>query len=304
MKTNIDTGLLRTFVTVAELGNFTKAAQSLGVSQPTVSGHIRRLQSQLNGKLLKCGARGVTLTPQGEQLVKNARQLLCINDQIVDAADCRERTIRVGAPGDFVATTFSLNFGRFRDAWPSVCFEVRIGSYEPMLRDLQQGDLDLLIGLSVDEPTDARHHWPETMAWVRSKNTTINLDQPIPLMCYNKDVINRKVATTALSKAGLKWKDVLICPSFVGLAGAVAAGVGVMTLVRRRVSTFGLQTWDDGPLPKLCDIHFGIYIRQGGERGLLEQLADSLADALRPDSAATADFAPAHKLVEAVNSAA
>jgi hypothetical protein len=57
-------------------------------------------------------------------------------------------------------------------------------------------------------------------------------------------------------------------------------------------------------LPKLNDIYFGIYVREGGDRELLEQLADSLADVLRPDSKAPIDFVPTHKLIGSVNSAA
>jgi len=302
--TNIPTDLLRTLIAVVDLRSFTKAATALGVSQPAVSAQIKRLRTLLNCELLICGPQGISVAPDGERVVAHARRMLSINDQIVGAADRRERIVRVGAPGDFVATTFSLNFAHFREQWPGACFQVRIGSSEPMLRDLQQGELDLVIGLSVSEPNEARHHWPEPMAWAHSKKTKIDPGRPIPLMSHSKDVINRKVATMALSQAGLEWEDVLICPSFVGLAGAVAAGLGVTTLVRRRISAFGLQSWDGGPLPKLPDIHFAIYVREDGERELLDQLADSLAEALRPDSAAPADFAPAYKLVEAINSAA
>ncbi len=301
--TNIPTELLRALIAVVDQRSFTKAAAALGITQPAVSAQIKRLRVLLDDDLLNSGADGIWLTPHGEKVVAYARRLLAINDQIVGSADRRERTIRIGAPGDFVATTISLNFARFREQWPAVSFELQIGSSEPMLRDLHQGDLDLVIGLSVSEPSDARHHWLEPMAWARAKGTKIDPQRPVPLMCYSKDVINREVAVMALKGAGLEWDDVLVCPSFVGLAGAVAAGLGVTTLVRRRVSAFGLQVWDDGPLPKLPDIHFGIYIREGGDRQLLDQLADSFADALRPDSAATADYAPAHKLVEAVNSA-
>ena len=300
--TNISTDLLRAFVTVIDLGSYTKAAAALGISQPAVSGKIKRLQTLLGNKLLNCSPQGIRLTLQGEKVAAHARNMLSINDQIVGSAE--RRVIKVGTPGDFVATSFSLNLANFREQWPDVRFEVGIGSYTSTLQDPWQGDLDLVIGLSINEPSDAHHHWPEAMAWARDKNTNLDLTRPIPLLCFSKDVVNRQVALMALRNAGLEWDDVLICPSFVGIAAGVAAGLGVTPMVRRRIAAFGLQCWDDGPLPPIADIHFGIYVREGPDQALLEQFSDSIAAALRPDGTAPADFARAHKLVETINGGA
>jgi DNA-binding transcriptional LysR family regulator len=55
---------LRIFLEVAKSKSFNKAAEELGVSQPTVGRAVRRLETALNIKLLGAGARGVVLTPQ------------------------------------------------------------------------------------------------------------------------------------------------------------------------------------------------------------------------------------------------
>ena len=62
LMTNIPTELLRTLVAVVELRSFTKAARSLGVTQPAVSAQIKRLQGLLGTELLDKSAPGVTLT--------------------------------------------------------------------------------------------------------------------------------------------------------------------------------------------------------------------------------------------------
>jgi len=74
---------LKVFCDLAETESFTKAAQSLGVTQPAVSAQIKRLQYLLGYEVLDKSAPGVSLTPRGEIVVNNARRLLSINDEIL-----------------------------------------------------------------------------------------------------------------------------------------------------------------------------------------------------------------------------
>src|SRR5437763_3100576 len=99
---NIPTDLLRTLVTVVEMRSFTKAARSLGVTQPAVSAQIKRLQSLLGYRLLDKGRPGVSLTPRGEIVVGHARRLLLINDHILQAiGGGLDRTLHIGIPADY-----------------------------------------------------------------------------------------------------------------------------------------------------------------------------------------------------------
>ncbi len=102
---NIPTELLRTLVAVVDLRSFTKAAQSLGVTQPAVSAQIKRLQVLLDSELFDKSAPGVSLTPSGRLVVNFARRMLSINDQIVEISVPRlsAQSIRIGVSGDFAA---------------------------------------------------------------------------------------------------------------------------------------------------------------------------------------------------------
>jgi len=70
--------------------------------------------------------------------------------------------------------------------------------------------------------------------------------------------------------------------SIASLEAAVLAGLGIMVLPRSRVQQTSLTIWEDAPLPELPQLYCGIYLRQGGNRAALEELADDIAAVLRP----------------------
>jgi DNA-binding transcriptional LysR family regulator len=280
--TNIPTDLLRTLVAVVDLRSFTKAAVSLGVTQPAVSAQIKRLQFLLGGDLFDRSAPGISLTQQGEMVVSYARRLLSINDQIVHlgAGPRPDLVIRVGTPSDYVASMLPGILARFRERWPDVRFIVRTDLFDSLARELRSGELDIFAGLSMTPSPDARHGWAEEVVWVRGADTEFDLNRPLPLVSFGEANVYHRLAVTALKSAGLDWEDVFIGPSTTSLTGAVVAGLGVMTLTRRRAHDFGLRIWDDGPLPKLPDLYSGVYIREGGFRAAYEQLADEIGAAI------------------------
>ena len=134
--TNIPTDLLRTFVAVVDMRSFTKAAISLGVTQPAVSAQIKRLQFLIGDDIFDRSSPGVSLTPHGEIVISYARRLLSLNDQIVHLGGTGPRpelVIRVGTPSDFVASLLPDVMAKFRTEWPDVRFIVRTDHEEPLV---------------------------------------------------------------------------------------------------------------------------------------------------------------------------
>jgi DNA-binding transcriptional LysR family regulator len=278
--TNIPTDLLRTLVAVVDLRSFTKAAAKLGVTQPAVSAQIKRLQFLLGGDLFDRNVQGVSLTPQGELVVSYARRLLSINDQIVNISASGLRpdlVIRVGTPSEYIASIMPGFLAQFRARWPDVRFNVRTDFYDPLVRELRSGDIDLMIGLSMTPPHDARHSRAQEVVWVHSPATRIDHDRPVPLVSYGELCVYHRLAVQALQSVGFDWEDVFTGPSVASLSGAVNAGLGVMAITRRRAAKVGMLVWENPPLPKLPDLYSGIYVREGGARAIYEQLADDIA---------------------------
>jgi DNA-binding transcriptional LysR family regulator len=278
--TNIPTDLLRTFVAVVDLHSFTKAANSLGVTQPAVSAQIKRLQFLLNDEIFDRSMPGISLTPHGERVLSYARRLLSLNDQIVHLNDTGQRpelTIRVGTPSDYIASILPATLAAFRVRSPGVRFSVRTDYFDPLARQLRDGELDVLIGLTMTQPHDARHCVTREVAWVRGKTTSFDPTGPVPLVSYCRPCMYHRLVERALKTAEIEWEDVFTGPSLASLKGAVAAGLGIMAINRRRANGDGMLIWDDAPLPKLPDLYSGIYIREGGARAVYEQLADEIA---------------------------
>ncbi len=293
--TNIPTELLRTLVAVVDLRSFTKAAQSLGVTQPAVSAQIKRLQFLLGAELLDKSAPGVSLTSGGEVVVSYARRLLSINDQILDLASpaTKAQTLRIGMTGDFAAPALGPALARFRADLPEVRFDFRTGTTDTLLRDLREADLDVLIALSASGPVpDARRYWTEPLVWVGSAATRLNPAGPLPIVSYGDQCLFHRTTIASLNQAGRDSVLVFVGSTIASICSAVLAGVGITVLPRSRVAdTPGLVICEDKSLPPLPDGFCGVYVREGGGREIREQLADTLADDLRPDRALRAKAA-------------
>ena len=96
----LDLKLLTTFREVAVRGSFSDAAAALDFTQPAVSQHISRLETALGVRVLERNARGVSLTPAGEVLVRHASALLDAarraEEAVRDAAGVGRAQVRVG----------------------------------------------------------------------------------------------------------------------------------------------------------------------------------------------------------------
>jgi DNA-binding transcriptional LysR family regulator len=284
--TNIPTELLRTLIAVVDLRSFTKAAQSLGVTQPAVSAQIKRLQVLLGTELLDKSAPGVSLTSSGDLVVNYARRLLSINDQIVDLAGPRlaAKAMRIGATGDFTASRIALGLNCARLRRPDLRFEVYHDKIDVLLRDLREGDLDLAVWVSVTGPAiDTPYYWTEPMVWMHSGSTRIEADRPVPLVSYGEHCLFTRLAMTALSKVNRECELSFVGSSLLGLGTAVASGFGIMALPRNRTEIPGVTVWEDAPLPKLPNVFCGIYLRQGSSIEERDEIASVLMPALRWD---------------------
>ena len=282
--TNIPTDLLRTLVAVVDLRSFTKAANSLGVTQPAVSAQIKRLQQLIGSDLFDRSGQGMMLTSHGERVIARARRLLSLNDEIVELGNGAARPellVRIGTPSDFVASVLVEPLARLRASRSDVRFVVRSDFYEPLVRQLHSDEIDILISLSPTRPHDARHCQEQEMVWVRGPTSgRVDGARPVPIVSYGDQDLYHQHAVRTLRTAGLDHEQVFLGPSMHSLNNAVEAGLGYMVFTRRRAEAVGLMIWDDSPLPKPDPLYSVICVREGGARDIYEPLADEIATVL------------------------
>src|SRR5262249_27598477 len=146
-------------------------------------------------ELLDKRAPGVSLTPRGEIVVNHARRLLAVNDEILQSASGGfAKTLRVGIPGDYAGSRIPASLAGFPSRWPEISFPVPGGRPENLLRDLQQGDLDVVMAVTDTEPPiKPRHAWMRQAVWVRGAATRIDAQKPVPLVAYGEDCACQRV---------------------------------------------------------------------------------------------------------------
>ena len=170
-KINIPTDLLRTFVAIYQLGSFTKAAHLFELTQPAVSAHMKKLEALIGADLIERNVAGVNLTACGEEVLKYARRILLINDQIVSTASQQRAlpVVRLGIPNIFAAFKLKriLNEGpgTLGDSRLQVCCD-----HSPsLLRSIRSGYLDLAFVMSdEDVGSNPLRSWTEDLVWVRA----------------------------------------------------------------------------------------------------------------------------------------
>ena len=112
--TNLQTDLLRTFVSVVELGGHSKAGAMLGRSQPAISLQLGRLEELVGAPLLIKKGRAIQPTADGEVLLAYAREVVRINDEAMSYFRRRVMTgvLRIGLPSDYAVAFLQNEIGR------------------------------------------------------------------------------------------------------------------------------------------------------------------------------------------------
>ena len=95
MLRNIDIDLLRSFVTIAELRSFTRAAAALARTQSTISTQVRRLEEIASQTLLQRSPQEVLLTRAGEDFLPYARRIVALHDEALDVVRAQSVSGRV-----------------------------------------------------------------------------------------------------------------------------------------------------------------------------------------------------------------
>jgi DNA-binding transcriptional LysR family regulator len=139
---------LRHFVAVVETGNLTRAASRIPISQPALTRSIRNLEQRMRVDLLERNPRGVTPTAAGVQLYKHAKIVLNECSRITnEMSEFRLGTggsVRIGIAAMFARYIIDQVALEIADSHPKLAMVIQLGLFEDLVRDLDEGRLDLV----------------------------------------------------------------------------------------------------------------------------------------------------------------
>ena len=138
------------FVAVADVRSFTRAAESCGVAQPTLSRQLMALERELGAALVDRGGRdGPALTPAGAALLPLARRMLADADTartaVAEIVGLRSGRVRVGATPSLCIGVLADALRVFHDQYPDIALELSESGSQPLVRSLVRGELDLAL---------------------------------------------------------------------------------------------------------------------------------------------------------------
>ena len=264
MLTNVPTDLLRAFVTVVDLGSYTRAAEALGRTQPAVSLQIRRLEELLRTKLLNTEAKQVRLTDAGVALGPYARQMLRLNDDIVAhfANESLSGWIRVGLPTDFSNGFLLQAITRFAAANPEVRIEVESHLSRDLRQKLAADKLDLMVGVAPSRD-EAYLVNSATIApiWAVAEGFRWHPRAPLPIVRHPDPCEYAERMRNALRGGRKSWKTMLVATDVAGIQAAVVEGIGASALTpATMVPGMRIGRADEG-FPPLAPMRIGLFYK-------------------------------------------
>jgi LysR family cyn operon transcriptional activator len=242
----MDVRALRYSLAIAQLGSFTKAAESLHVAQPALSVSIKKLESELGVTLFVRKARRVEPTVEGDILLQRAKRIFAEIDsainEIADTVELRSGAVRVGMPPMYGLAYFPKLINRFHADFPGITLTVTEGSADEIGRMLDNGDIDL----AMLETRRIRCQWRQVLVGKEEMVLCVSPSHPLAarksvraeeldglaMVLFSGSFIQRDILDKFCKKVNAKPEVILQSNSVALIRRAAADGLGAATLLR------------------------------------------------------------------------
>lgn len=144
---------LQSFTAVVKHQSFTKAAEKLFLSQPTVSAHVSALEEELGKRLILRTTKSIELTPKGEEVYDYAVRILGLRDRMMECCAMQpQKIIHLGAstiPSAYILPELLPEFGAL---FPDTYFSIHQSDSQGVVDALKEGIFDVgMIGMQVED---------------------------------------------------------------------------------------------------------------------------------------------------------
>lgn len=275
---DLDSYLLRAFLTVAEIGTVSGAAATLNRTQAAVSMQLRKLEELVGVRLFLRSSKGLSLTAQGQIMLPYAREIVTLADEVgkrLSGKTICDR-VRLGVVEDFAAGYLIEILRNFRDQNPDIEIDIIIEPNRRLATLFNDGLLDLTvcdISCLSRKPTLV---WTEYMMWTVRSDFVVDATKPLPIIMFDEGCPWTIPVTGALSQRNIAWKTACVASTLVAVATAVRVGIGIAPMIAN-TQPDGCRTLDkSSDLPAPVRIEIGLYSQPEiaeGARYLVEFIA-------------------------------
>lgn len=262
---------LESFTAVVRLGSFTKAAEALYLSQPTISTHIRALEEELNTRLIRRTTKSIEVTAEGRKVYEYAVNILQLRDRMTrECAGNAKRIIHLGAstiPSAYVLPEILPAFGKRHEG---TFFVIHQSDSQGVVNGLTDGLFDVgLIGMACQqEELVCRDFCEDRMVLITPVSdrflqmqaqavTPVEILLSEPVILREKGSGSKKNVDKFLEKAGISEDQLRVSARIndpEAIKNLVAGGLGVSVVSARaarnflrekRLLAFDLPDWAD-----------------------------------------------------------
>jgi len=230
---------LKSFTTAAKLRSISRAAESLGIGQPTVTTHIQKLEEELGTTLFDRVRRPIQLTASGRALSELASPLVeGIESLAVMTSQVEERgPINIGSTPDIIPHTLLRVVRVFLQRFPDVHMRIRSGTRTEILHMVEEGEIDLAV-LQHPERSE-EFDFQGLFLYERVLITPLNhpiLNKPLqtldqlaewPLILMGRGTHTRNILENEFRRKGLSYDIIVELDSLDMIKGYVALGMGI-----------------------------------------------------------------------------
>lgn len=190
---------LKSFVEVAQLGHFTRAAERLHLAQPSLSRQISLLESELGAELFHRVRGNISMTAAGERMLPLARRMLAdaqtARTEMAELAGLSRGRVRLGATPTLCTGLVTEVLAEFQKRYPGVDIEILERGSRSLIEALIAGELDIAVIMTSVTSDDASRNVLEREPVVSERLVVVSpADHPSPFL------ENHPVGITELAK--------------------------------------------------------------------------------------------------------
>lgn len=214
---------LYTFIQVAELSSFTKAADKLGYSQPTISFQIKQLEQELQTPLFERIGHTVSLTNKGKELLQYAQKIYQLLEEMNTSSQkdsILQGNLRIGMADSLCHPIIVKNFANFKEQYPNISLTISTASTSELYKLLDRNEVDVICTMDqrvyntnykIISEEKMHAHLVCSIDHELAKKASISFEELLnePFLLTEKGVSYRRIFDEALAKENYEIQPIL-----------------------------------------------------------------------------------------------